>query len=561
MSNKDRALESSQDGRALSTQEDKGRRTFLRGALTAGGAAIAGGAELLVGGSTATAATATAAPAAGTRGSALRSAQALAQRISRATINLAGPFLPSENNGDERALAGYIGSYSKGLPHNDLGEVDASAYNKMLTALSSGMQGDYAAIPLGGTAKLANPQAAFAFQMEGKDVARHRIAAPPTFSSEQRAAEMNEVYWMALARDIPFSAYASHALASSAVSDLTRYTLWSGLTTGSLFRGPTAGDRAGPYISQFLWRDVPYGPTTIVQKYQAGVAGQDFMTGLTEAVNIQRGLAPSQALTLDGSPHHIRNGRDLAEYVHKDFSYQAFLNAALIALGFGGAALDDANPYKAIANQGAFLTFGGPDVLSMVAQVAELALKAAWWQKWAINRNLRPEVFAIRVHHQLKGLKSYPIHPKMLLSSVLPELQSRYSGYLLPMAFAEGSPTHPTYPAGHAVIAGACVTVLKAFFKESFVIPNAVEASADGSALSPWAGESLTLGGELNKLASNIAIGRNIAGVHYWSDGVEGLKLGEQVAIAYLADLKTTYAETFAGFSLTRFDGQTITVK
>ena len=36
---------------------------------------------------------------------------------------------------------------------------------------------------------------------------------------------------------------------------------------------------------------------------------------------------------------------------------------------------------------------------------------------------------------------------------------------------------------------------------------------------------SLTLGGELDKLGSNIAIGRNIAGVHYWSDGVEGLRL------------------------------------
>jgi hypothetical protein len=35
---------------------------------------------------------------------------------------------------------------------------------------------------------------------------------------------------------------------------------------------------------------------------------------------------------------------------------------------------------------------------------------------------------------------------------------------LLPMAFQEGSPMHPSYGAGHATVAGACVTILKAFF-------------------------------------------------------------------------------------------------
>ncbi len=38
---------------------------------------------------------------------------------------------------------------------------------------------------------------------------------------------------------------------------------------------------------------------------------------------------------------------------------------------------------------------------------------------------------------------------------------------LLPMAFPEGSPTHPAYGAGHATVAGACVTILKAWFDES----------------------------------------------------------------------------------------------
>jgi hypothetical protein len=39
------------------------------------------------------------------------------------------------------------------------------------------------------------------------------------------------------------------------------------------------------------------------------------------------------------------------------------------------------------------------------------------------------------------------------------------------------------------------------------VIPSPVESSADGLSLTPHMGAALTLGGELNKLAANIAIG------------------------------------------------------
>jgi hypothetical protein len=82
----------------------------------------------------------------------------------------------------------------------------------------------------------------------------------------------------------------------------------------------------------------------------------------------------------------------------------------------------------------------------------------------------------------------------------------------------------------------------------------------DGLALVPYKGVDLTVGGELSKLASNIALGRNTAGVHWRSDGVEGLKLGEAVAISILTDLKTTCPESFDGFSFTTFDGATMTI-
>ena len=37
----------------------------------------------------------------------------------------------------------------------------------------------------------------------------------------------------------------------------------------------------------------------------------------------------------------------------------------------------------------------------------------------------------------------------------------KHGTYLLPLAFPEGSPIHPSYGAGHATVAGACVTILK----------------------------------------------------------------------------------------------------
>jgi hypothetical protein len=62
------------------------------------------------------------------------------------------------------------------------------------------------------------------------------------------------------------------------------------------------------------------------------------------------------------------------------------------------------------------------------------------------------------------------------------------------------------------------------------------------------------------KLCSNIALARNFAGVHWRSDCEAGLRLGEAMALSILADQRHTYGEAFTGFSITRFDGITITV-
>ena len=119
---------------------------------------------------------------------------------------------------------------------------------------------------------------------------------------------------------------------------------------------------------------------------------------------------------------------------------------------------------------------------------------------------------------------------------------------------------HPAYGAGHATVAGACVTVLKSFFQmfhedtwEPLTVDNiGLEhiwvTSNDGNKLHPdplnRPASSLTLQGELNKLAANISIGRNMAGVHYYTDYYDSLRMGERIAVGILQEQMLTYPET-----------------
>jgi hypothetical protein len=467
-------------------------------------------------------------------------------------------------NGDEDLFFNKIGNYSKGLPHNLLGEVNLNAYKALIRALSTG--DDFEFIPLGGVIKLVNPQAAYAFNLAGPDSHHLSVIVPPAFSSAQTAGEMAELYWQALTRDVPFADYDTDPLTLAAASDLSGFSDFRGpkvngaVITGTLFRGSTPGDLVGPYISQFLWKEVPFGATTIIQRYRTAVAGDDHMTLYEEWLNIQNGVSPAAPNKFDSTPRYIRNGRDLGEWVHRDFSYQGVLAACLILLSFGKKALAPTNPYLRSGTQGGFITFGAVHFLDFVARAARAALEAAWFQKWLVHRQLRPEEFGGRVQNLLTGAAGYPINQELLDSQAVSAVFDKFGTYLLPQAYPEGCPIHPSYPAGHACFAGAGVTMLKAFFKESLIIPNPVVASTDGLSLLPYSGPPLTVGEELNKLAANIALGRDTAGIHRRSDGMEGLKLGEAVAIGILQDYRNTYNEDFFGFSFTKFDGTTVLI-
>jgi membrane-associated phospholipid phosphatase len=494
-----------------------------------------------------------------------RARQAFDVRLDAARFQEDQPRVSHRTNGDERRYPDFIGSFSKTLPHDALGIVDPAAYAAFQHAVATGEFDDFAAIPIGGVGKLVDPQAAFTFQMDGADSHHLPLRVPPAFASAEEAGEIAEVYWQALTRDVPFASYdidpdiAAAAASLSTFSDFRGPKVAGKVTPGTIFRASAPGDLVGPYISQFLWKTIPFGPFSVTPKVRAGLAGVDYLTDYASWLGIQNGAAAAPFQIVDaGSARFINDNRSLAAFLRADFSAQAFLNAALMLLATPGA-LSPTNPYLPVTNQAGFVTFGGPEILDVVNHVANASLKACWFQKWAVHRRLRPEAFAGAIHNVKTGGMTAPVHAEILDSSVLTEVHNRFGTYLLPQAYPEGSPAHPSYPAGHAVFSGACATMLKAFFNEALALPSPVVADATGAALLPYAG-TLTVGNELNKLAANIAIGRDAAGVHWRSDGVEGLNLGEAAAIALLQDMRGCYTETFAGFSLTKFDGTTITI-
>src|SRR5438105_2834868 len=251
----------------------------------------------------------------------IETATELRQRL--AVLQGKRPMSSMATNHDEEALPNRIACFSKGLSKNDNGEVQLAAYNGLLAAIQSGRYPDFERIPRGGGRKLSNPQAAYSFHLEGGDPHTFEIAVPPSVMSEVLAAEASELYWQALARDITFANFRESSLIGLASKRL-------GVSPQTVFRGLTENNAKGPYVSQFLLKPIPYGSAKINQFFSVPTPGSDFLTTIGEWSQIQTGIPPWREATYDSAPRYIRNGRDLAEYVHYDHPYQAFLNAALI---------------------------------------------------------------------------------------------------------------------------------------------------------------------------------------------------------------------------------------
>ncbi len=379
---------------------------------------------------------------------------------------------------------------------------------------------------------------------------------------------------------------------------------------------------------------IVYGTQLIDQRNTTQIEGKDYLTDWASWIDAQNGANFKGDDVFRKSKRFITTPRDLASYVHFDQLYQAYLNACLILLSYNYD-FDRGLPEGKASNvRDAFATFGGPHILSLVTEVASRALKFARRQKFNIHLRARPEAIAgvltLAQHAEAgklgakakkaanEALKEFKNAKKQSGIDLLGKIVTVNAGLnknktakqmdwikhdkncLLPMAFPEGSPMHPSYAAGHATVAGACITILKAFFEmydapaknakpsltdetqwqERAFISLYGETAANQAEAIGNIGEPITTGifapdetgdhlvqqkgktneglsilGELDKLAANIAIGRDMAGVHYYTDYYESLRMGERMAVGILQEQMLTYPEPVT-MRLTTFDGE-----
>lgn len=490
-------------------------------------------------------------------------------------------------NGDEELYPTRIANFTKSMRHNDFGEVNQADYNQLLAALQAADFDAIEAIPKGGMDRFSNPLGGWAFNMEGPDSPAVSLRdlndnplIPPAFASQGMGAQAAEIYWQAVCSDVPFEDYDTDPLIAAAVADLNSFPGYVGtrpITPGNIFRYPYPGAEIGPMVSQFQLRDFVFNGIPINGRARFllpvnGGDGIDFLTRFDEWLAAQRGIEkpPGTEQRVDLVLHYPRSVRDLGRVAGQDQVIGGYFRANLM---MGGFEVDDANPYKTAQRQTGAATLGGLELPGVLLS-AYKGERHAWYQKWFVHRYLRPEAFGGRVHLTKIGARNYPIDPQLLNSPVMNLIfernrlvnQRRNLGnegsFLLPQHGVDGGPTHPSATAGHAITAGASMTILKAWFREDVAFPPPHWApTRDGGRVDITGQFPLTVGGELNKLAHNLSAGRDMSGVHWRvGDDISGNIQGEEVAIRLLREARVTYPEkdNFPGFSLTRFNGQTI---
>lgn len=513
---------------------------------------------------------------------------------------------PPPTNGDEErfnnlGLPGFA-TFTKALKHDSKGLVDKCSLDSLLEAIETATPKGFERVKLGGGVRLlANPLNAYSFQLIGNDSHGARMSPAPQFASRNTAVDMVERYWMALCRDIRFDRYTSSPLIADACEDLNNLGFEQEFgfkcTPNNIFRGNYEGCDVGPHVSQFLLQNFLFGNQPIQQLQRYPRENLDYLTDLETWNKVNNGdIDPTGSDILDGT-RHIISLRDAGQWVHIDLPHQSGLWATLILLGLG-VDITDASPYAngSITTSEAFGSLGDPDITIQSGLAGVYGLKHAWFQKWCVHRRLRPEVYAQRLELFRRGELSNSEFDKLFgegaevwrTTTVLDRIlehnrkqnitfgRGEVDGtWLLPMAYPEGSPTHPAYPGGHSAFIAAAATIAKAFFVDR-EFPNPQIPMNNGQQLCDFVGPRLTVHGELNKLIANVTLFRDGAGMHWRTDGTalglnsearsyNGLEtggnlLGESLAISMLRDVKRTYREEVGLFNFQSISGNLIEI-
>ena len=214
-----------------------------------------------------------------------RPPQAFGKRLAAAADDLQVPSPGGHpNNGDEAKYPSGIANFTKGFPHNSFGEITPSVYASYLAAVKTGKRADFDALTLGGTEPLVDPQAGLAYDLETYDPSQNSIPPFNTLTSPGlRCADDRAVLAGADARRLIFRLRHGpdgrrRMLGVGRPLVFLGPRIGGSVTPQCLFRGFTAGDVIGPYVSQFFLQPFQIGVIPF-QGYMTTLPG-DFVTNL-----------------------------------------------------------------------------------------------------------------------------------------------------------------------------------------------------------------------------------------------------------------------------------------
>lgn len=433
------------------------------------------------------------------------------------------------------ASVNYRNHFKKGLP-TVKGVVTNTDYLKLVKALDTKNFKSLTALQVKG---LVDPMASYTSDLFGPDGSCTKLGrSPAPLDSLEMTKDLEELYAMALLRDIPFVRWHCDPLVREVATILQR-------SPSSLFQHEVL---PGPLISQFFYLT----PIKVFKR-------RNYLTTWETYDAAHSGQVSNHSDLLEPKPKYISTLRDLASYTWSDVTDQTFRNAATWLWTHYPDAFynpDKNQPYVG------FLTFNLPFVLELLGKATSVSLKSCWYHKWLVHRAIRPEELGAELERLRSGLEpSWSGQPQVLNSPLLNLTVKKQGNVLLSQVFPDGCPLHPSYPAGHAVVAGACVTILKGLVYEEFRLPHPVIPDAEGRCLFPWTGsDPLTVINELNKLAYNFGLARSAAGVHYRHDNTVGLQLGEEIGLRILQEAKLSLRRNDVTFRVPTFHRLVVTI-
>lgn len=389
-----------------------------------------------------------------------------------------------------------------------------------------------------------------------------RVDSATRFTMHELLCELRNLSWFDERAAESLTGPSPSSLAGPGDADHRRRLRLNGdgqLTLRSLLRGGVALRNGGPVISAFWKNDVEvyagHAPAGDAPGEDAPMSDWLDWCARHSRAGLQRQAGPARP------PRRMSLG-ERAEALHRTVPSRPFHNAALVALA-QGAKIDAGLPAQgywtaprlfalmteaeALARHLALLQSGRPDRLSRPA------VTAARMTVWLAREDVAQGAQATDYREAIEELVSAAPNLMTWVSRAnraLRGARGRDAGLFLPLAGPARQHLNPSDLVAHAVVAGALATLIKA------VLDTSRQATLRTAGIRGAVG---ALEDQIDRLASNVALLRCVAGGYFPAENVRDLRLGQDIALCLLRR-RLEQDNRSASLSFRDFDGCSVQI-